>query len=172
VLDFVFSQPGWTLYELASRHDSALRRFGKTEEVFDAFNLPHKDAYLHLYAPEMGGHVYERRVIFKRSAVPNATFRIDSHGWGLIQLYLVGPRNGALKASHTNHNSEARARQWEPTYADEPDRVNDWDWRAVARTSSRVNRFIRSRASSKLGSRPILPCAYEASLRGIIQLTL
>jgi len=172
VLDFVFSQPGWTLYELASRHDSALRQFSTTEEVLDAFDLAHEDVYLHLYAPEMAGRVYEKRVLFTPNAVPHATYRHDSHGWGLIQLYFIGPRNGKLKASHTNHNSEARARRWEPTYADEPDRVNDWNWQAVTRTSSRLNRFIRSKGSPQLGSRPILPAAFEANLQGTIQLTM
>jgi hypothetical protein len=172
VLNFVFSQPGWTLYELASRHDSALRQFRSTEEVYNAFALPYLDAYFHLHAPEMGGRVYAKRVQFKPNAVPHAKFRHDSHGWGLIQLHLVGPRNGTLKASHTNHNSEARARRWEPTYADEPDRVADWDWQAVTRTSSRLNRYIRTKAPSKLGSRPILSGAFEASLQGTIQLTL
>jgi hypothetical protein len=172
VLEFVFSQPGWTLYELASRPDSPLRRFDSVEAVTEAFDLPNTNAYLHLYAQDMGGRVYEKRVVFNPTAVPGATFRFDSHGWGLLQLYFVAPRDRKLKASHTNHNSEVRARRWEPTYADEPDRVDDWDWKAVERTSARLNRFIRGVALSKVGSRPVLPAAHQANAQGSIQLVL
>jgi hypothetical protein len=172
VLDFVFSQPGWQLYELASQPDSALRQFATTEEVLDASDLPHRDVYLHLYAPEMGGGVYKKRLRFAPNAVPGATFRYDSHGWGLIQLYFGGLQDGQLKASHTNHNSEARARRWEPNGENKRDRVADWNWRVVTQISSRLNRFLRTKATSKLGSRPILPAAFEASQQGTVQLTM
>ena len=172
VLDFVFAQPGWILYELASRHDLPLRHFQSTRAVADAFDLSKHDVYLHLHARDMRGRVYEKRVDFNPGAVPGATGRYDSHGMGLIQLYFVAPRAGHLKASHTNHNTEARARRWEPTYADEPDRVDDWDWQAVARTSSRLNRFIRKTALSKFESRPILPAAHAACAEGALRVVL
>ena len=172
VLDFVFSQRGWALYELSSRPDSPLRKFDSTEAVTAVFDLPNTDVRFHLCAQEMGGRVREKRIVFKPGAVPGASFRFDSQGWGLVQLYFVAPRDGKLKASHTNHNSELRARRWEPTYADEPDRVDDWDWKAVERTSARLNRFIRGVALSKVGSRPVLPMAHRAHAQGSLQLML
>ena len=172
VLDFVFEQPSWILYELASRSDSPLRHFTTTEGIADAFDLANRDVYLNLYTPDMRGRVHETRITFNPDLVRDATYRYDSRGWGLIQLYLVAPRGAILKASHTNHMSEVGARRWELTNSDVPDRVDDWDWQAVQRTSARLNRFIRGVAPSKFGSRPILPAAHEGCARGHLQVTL
>ncbi len=163
IVRFVFSQDGWSLWELASRADSELRQFSTLDELLRAFDLSAESVHLQLHTPEMGGCVHAKRITFDPQSVPDATFRYDSSGWGLIQLYLIAPRNGRLGASHSNHNSERRARGWEPTYDDEPDRVDDWDWKAVSRISSGLNRFIRSQAVGKSGSRPVLPCAQAAA---------
>jgi hypothetical protein len=120
----------------------------------------------------MRGRVYEKRIVFNLGAVPGATFRYDARGWGLIQLYFVAQRDGKLKASHTNHQSETGARRWEPIFMDEPDRVDDWDWGGVQRTSASLNRFIRATAPSKFGSRPVLPSAHEARARGSLDVLL
>jgi hypothetical protein len=173
VLDFVFAQPGWSLVELASQHDRALRTFHATREVVDAFpTFSTLSASLHfnLYAEAMKGRVISRRIDFAPGAVPGATFRYDSEGWGLIQLYFGRLQDGRLSSSHTNHNSEVRARKWEPTFADRPDPVDAWNWSEVARASGRLNRFLRGAAAGKMHSRPVLRAAWEAQSRGAVQL--
>jgi hypothetical protein len=172
VLDFVFAQPGWRLVELASQHDRPLRTFHATREVLDGFpTFSELSTALHfqLYSEAMGGQVTSKRITFNPGAVPGATFRHDSKGWGLIQLYFGQLRAGRLSNCHTNHNSERRARNWEPTY---PllGPVDGWNWKEVTRTSSRLNRFLRRRAAGKLHSRPVLPIAWEAQNKGEVQL--
>lgn len=173
VLDFVFAQPGWSLVELASRHDQPLRTFHATSEVLHGFpsfmdlSIPE---HFHLYSEAMGGQVMSRRITFTPGAVPGATFRYDSHGWGLIQLYFGKLRDGRLSNCHTNHFSERGARKWEPTYADGPERVDAWNWREVSRTSGALNRFIRRTATGKLHSRPVLRAAWEAQAKGAVEL--
>lgn len=175
VLDFVFAQPGWRLIELASRHDQPLRTFRATRDVVEAFpTFPSLSSSLHfhLYAEAMAGTVGSKRITFKPGAVPGATFRYDSQGWGLIELYFGQLRGGNLSNCHTNHNSEQRARTWAPTYADDPamGEVDSWNWKEVSRTSSRLNRFLQGRAAGKLHSRPVLPAAWEAQSSGALQL--
>lgn len=167
---FVFSNASWQLLEAYSRCDQPLRTFDTAATALDALERNGRASFgLVLYAPEMGGRVEQRRITLNADAVPGATFRYSSEGWGLIHLQLEPARNGRLHASHTSHNTEKRARLWESTYP-ELTAVESWDWRAVSRVSSRLNRFIRSRAPSKSGSRPVLPVAHAAIGRGLITL--
>jgi hypothetical protein len=165
VLDFVFDQPGWMLVELASMPDQPLRSFESTRAVLDAYDLEQSDALLHLYAPELGGGIFERPITFRPGAVGAAKGRTSSEGWGLIQLYLSGGRDGLIRPSHTNHNSETRARSWEPMYPDLGP-VGAWDWPEVSRASGRLNRHIRRSAVQKSGSRVILPEAAARAAQG------
>ena len=98
-----------------------------------------------------------------------ATFRYDSRGWGLIQLYFGQLRNGRLSPCHTNHNSESRAKTWESTYRNLGS-ATKWDWKEVTRISGRLNRFIRGAAAAKEKSRPILRAAHEAQACGSLVL--
>jgi len=166
ILEFVFAQPGWTLVELASVPDQPLRRFYSADAFMDAHDVARDGALLQLYSPDMGGSIIERRIDFTPGAVGDAKGRTDSTGWGLIQLYLSGERDGRIGLSHTNHNSEARARQWEPISGDELGPVNAWDWTEVARISRRLNRHIRGLAVDKSGSRVILSNAAAGVARG------
>ena len=168
VLSFVFENPSWTLWELASRHDAPLRSFRDLATLNAAFELGAQDLYLQLHAPEMGGQVHSKRINFTPGAVKGASHRFDSSGRGLIQLYLVVPRDDTLSNCHTNHNSEKGARKWE--IPDDVDRVDDWDWQGVGRVSSRLNRFIRSIAVAKHGPRPVLPAAQALVESGQLKL--
>jgi hypothetical protein len=175
VLDFVFAQPGWSLLELASRHDQPLREFHATREVLDAyptFDLLETSLDFHLYCPSMGGQVFRRRIDFKAGAVPGATFRYDSEGWGLIQVYFGRVRAGRLSPCHTNHNSQRRAETWEPTSRGQLGPVAAWNWDEVVRVSGRLVRFVRGASVAKLGSRPILHAAQEARARGAVEFAL
>jgi hypothetical protein len=166
ILDFVFEQQGWTLVELASQPDHRLRRFDSTDAVLEAYDLTTSSAFLQLYTPALGGGIVERSVTFDKGAMGDAKGRVDSAGWGLIQLYLQGERDGRIGLSHSNHNSEARARSWEPAYRDELGTVSAWDWHEINRTSRQLNHHIRRIAVSKEGSRSILREALARVARG------
>jgi hypothetical protein len=162
ILDFIFNQPGWVLVEGSSRPDQPLRRFASRSEVDLAIELGVEDAYLALHAPSMRAPIVEQGITFKPGAVPGAYGRTNAGGWGLIQVYMISPRKNQIRPSHTGHNSEARARKWEPIYSHELGAVEAWDWREVERISSRLNRFIRHLAIGKERSRVILPAAAGA----------
>jgi hypothetical protein len=93
-------------------------------------------------------------------ATGGATSREAVTGWGLIQLYLGGLSQRGLVHSHTNHNSEARARKWSDTIGN-LGAVDAWDWKAVTSASRRLNARIRRHAVSKVGSRPVLEGAFR-----------
>jgi hypothetical protein len=157
LLDFIFAQPGWLLGERYSVPDQPLRRFHSTSEVLEAYDLSNSHALLFLYTPELGGSITERRIELRPGSMGAAKGRWEAQGWGLIDFQLEEERDGHIALSHTNHNSEARARRWEPGGD-----INSWNWAEVTRTSRRLNHYIRRISVSRSGSRVILP---EAATR-------
>jgi hypothetical protein len=166
ILEFVFEQPGWALVESASRPDRPLRHFDSARSVLAAFDLETEDAMLQLHAASTGGAIGEHRIVYRPQAVAGAGGRTDSEGWGLIQLDLRASPGGPIRPSHTNHNSEARARRWSATLDDRLGPVEAWGWREVERVSGRLNRFMRGYAATRAGSRAVLPVASLAVVAG------
>jgi hypothetical protein len=119
----------------------------------------------------MRGRIVKHRINFKSGSVAASRFRYDAEGWGLVQLYFGIMRDGRLSPSHTNHNSQKRARNWESLYK-RLGPVDAWNWSEVSRVSGRLNRFIKSLATGRQGSRPILPVAQEGVARAGIELAL
>ena len=172
VLDFIFEQPGWVLHELASEVDAPIRTFSSTQAVLATYPLCERSLYFQLYSAEMRGTVLHRKITFTPGAVPGASFRHNTDGWGLIQLYLgVLRADASLTACHTNHNSLKRALKWASTIPDQG-AVAAWDWAAVERTSRRLVRFIRKIAPSKQFTRPVLPAAHTAQAAGQVSCVL
>lgn len=165
ILDFVFSNPGWVLYESYSRPDQATRRFTSTDEILpNGVNLT-ESLQLQLYSPTMGGQPEQVRISLNPGAIPGASFRYRTAGWGLIQLLLESPRDKVLKASHTNHFSSKGAERWAPIRDNEPNKPGTWNWSEVRRISGRLVRFIKKCGVAKNGSRMVLPGAMAAIRR-------
>lgn len=166
VLDFVFRQDEWELHELSSEHDHSVRVFRSTRDVLAGCALGRGLCCFQLYSPEMAGRPIHRRIDLKPGAVPGATHRFSTEGWGLVQLYFGFMRPGAgLTHSHTNHNSLVRAEAWSP-HRSELGSPDEWDWAGVARVSGRLVRFIRKQGVAKFGPRPVLPGADRAVRAG------
>lgn len=164
LLAFVFGDTGCRVYEMASEPGQPLRQFQSVEQVLAAFELgvARAGVHLQLYSPAMGGTFHIKRIDFDPRRVKGPLYRYDGHGWGAIQLYFGGLRDGRIAASHTSHNSEKRARAWEATAAADLGPVDAWHWREVVRISRAINRHISKHALGKHGSRPILPAAWSA----------
>jgi hypothetical protein len=123
-----------------------------------------------LHAGSMGPPVRARRIDFIPGAVGDASGRWDAAGWGLIQLYFGHLDGRRLRPSHTNHNTEARARRWAGGDLADLGPVDAWDWREVARVSRRLIHRIRAMAVMTVGSRPVLPAAAQAVHGGRVDL--
>ncbi|MBB5204987.1 hypothetical protein HNQ51_002306 [Inhella inkyongensis] len=159
VLDFVFETGVFTVYEAYSRPEEELRVFNSTLELANAYSLGAcrgrgSSVLLQLHVEGSGPITIERFALNPRACNGKA-FRYRANGWGLIQLQLGGIGPKGLVASHTNHNSVARALSWESTYP-ELGPVSTWNWSAVQAASNKLNRFIRKLAVYKDGSRPVL----------------
>ncbi|MFG6105372.1 hypothetical protein U2F10_24165 [Leptothoe sp. EHU-05/26/07-4] len=125
ILEHLFETMPCRIFELASAFDTEITEFRSLSDVERRYQIndwsqgQHPTLYLQLYAEGADGKVsFRRDTLNPKAACKGATYRYSCHGWGLIQLYLESPRNGSLRHSHTNHNSETRARNWATTYTE------------------------------------------------------
>ncbi|MBK8344680.1 MAG: hypothetical protein IPL12_16140 [Bacteroidetes bacterium] len=85
------------------------------------------------------------------------TYRYSTDGWGLIQLYFGGIRNGELHQSHIGHFNEKGALKWEGTNKTNG-LVNLWDWTEIQVTSRKLKYYIHNKlAARKIDSIGVLP---------------
>lgn len=173
ILSWLFSDNSCRIYELASDFEKPLREFQAADEVLSQFARTHRGGeswsavHLQVYVIGSGPNFVPRRVSLDPRACDGATFRYAADGWGLVQLYLhTVEKSGALRNSHTNHNSEKRAKAWEATHS-ELGPIDSWDFKRISSFSSRLNRYIRGLGVAKIGSRTILPGALERVESGI-----
>lgn len=178
ILNWLFSEQSCRIFELASDFEKPLREFQATAEVLSQFARMHRtgepwsSVHLQVYVIGAGPEFVPRRVSLDPRFCDGATFRYSADGWGLVQLYLHSvEKSGALRNSHTNHNSEKRAKAWEATYS-ELGRIDSWDFKRISSFSSRLNRYIRSLGAATIGSRVILPSALDGVENGITLLPL
>jgi hypothetical protein len=165
----VFDLGVFRVFEAYSRPDSDLREFTTPEEVPDDPIGRHLMLYVRGSGPEPAAH----RIDLRPGALGDATFHYACEGLGLVQL-LFGNLFGSnefggdeLRWSHTNHNSEKRATKWAQTLPNlDP---SAWDWSAVTRASSKLNRVIRTMAVSKVGAHPVLPQAAQVITQAGLQ---
>lgn len=166
VLTHVFESGRFLVYEHYSPYEQELLEFRSHSEVRDRYPNVGRcggsahSVLLQLLVPGTGSLVRERISLNPKSCA-GATFRYAARGWGLVQLQLGGTGPKGLVASHTNHNSRARAMKWEVDYGETLGPAAAWDWPAIEKASRSLNRFISKVAVRKEGSRPVLP---EAAL--------
>ena len=164
VLDFVFAKCECQVFETYSPFDEELAEFTSVNEIMRRYSIGKCEnaapsVLLSLVPPSGRTLIANRRIDLKPGSVPGARFRHTLEGWGIISLHLGGVGPNGLVHSHTNHNSQERARAWSVTYPDwKP--VEAWNWAEVTRISNSLNTHIRKRLSvAKLGSRLVLPVA-------------
>jgi hypothetical protein len=167
ILRFIFEDMDCRVFEAYSRFDHDLREFSSLEELVNDAALKLGDCsnsklscFLMLWPFKASDQVRIRRIELDPAA-QLGKHRYAVEGWGLISLQFGGLAEMKLHPSHTNHNSETRARKWADTYTDMGD-PSDWNWNIVTNTSAKLNRRIRSLATTKIGSRLVLPAAKEA----------
>lgn len=162
ILDFIFSEGTCDVYESHSEAETPLQQFTSSEEVLAQFENTYSNGkkehsvHLQLYVKGSGPPFTPRRYSLNPERCDGATYRYSADGMGLVQLYIERCVDGVLLNSHTNRNSEKRAANWF-----DPDEIPLWDFKAVSRFSSRLNRQIRKLGVAKLGSQVVLPEASE-----------
>lgn len=161
VVGAVFETGLFRVFEADSQPGADLREFSAAADVPDC----RQGRSLMLFVSGSGPEPLASRIDLESDGSDAADFRYTCEGWGLIQLDYGGPWRGELRRSRTNHNTAKRADAWAATYPELGDPA-DWDWSAVTKASSRLNRAIRRLAVDTIGPRPVLPHAAELMARG------
>ena len=166
ILNWLFASKACMIYELASQFEKPLREFRSAEEVLDQFSRTYANGenwhtvHLQVNVVNASPPFVPKRVSLNPEKCGGATFRYAAEGLGLVQLYLAAPTPKGLNNSHTNHNSEKRAKAWAPIRSDMTD-FQLWDFKKISAFSASLNRQVKKLSAARIGSRPVLPGALE-----------
>jgi hypothetical protein len=173
ILEFLIEDGSCRIFEMYSPFGQRVKEFHNLTDFRARYDFRdwhlgcNESILLQLYAHDSSAKVAFERIELDPKRCQGATFRYKTVGWGLVQLYLEPVRRNKLHSSHTNHNSEKRARAWEET-SPELGPVARWNWKSVTSFSRRLNSFIRKLAVFKIGSRVVLPQADALRNQGVI----
>lgn len=160
VIDFLYSETDFRVYELYSAFGQDLREFKSFAELDAAFDIGQDkrghghSVLLSLWSPTVMSTPHITRVELDPKRCDGFAFRYTIGGWGAVQFYLGGLHEEVVTKSHFGHWAErgARARGY----------CSGVDWKALAKLSNRVRYHISNRlAVAKVPGRPVLPAAYR-----------
>jgi hypothetical protein len=177
VLSYVFKQSACRVFESYSPAGEEIAEFKSIDDLSARYPMgicrgSGPSVLLQLIPPSASVQFSIRRISLQPELCEGHTFRYAVEGWGLINLHLGGIGPQGLVNSHSNHNTEARARKWLETHR-ELGPIELCNWREITTISSALNRFIRIKlATYKLGSRPVLPEAAAAFATGLAPISV
>lgn len=164
LLNFIFNETDLKLFDLGSLYGQEISEYKSTEEIVSRFDLENGEkaaVTFQLWSSRFGGTIQFRKVNLNPKYCGGHTFRYSTEGWGLVQLYFSGQKDNTLYPSHIGHYNEKGALKWEQMHQTS-DRVDNWNWKEIERTSRQLKNRIHNRISSrKIGSYGVLPGADE-----------
>lgn len=170
VLDYIFNETDLQVFDLSSPYGQNICQYKSSNEIAVKFDLTNGDKFavtFQLWSPRHGGEPIFSKVALDPKRCNGHTFRYSTGGWGMIQLYLGGVKNGILSLSHIGHFGKKDASKWEGTNTRKGS-INDWEWEEVQATSKKLKQYIRRKlALQKLGTLDILPAAAKLQEQGI-----
>jgi len=170
ILDFIFKDTDLHVYDLSSAYGHEICQYKTVEEVSSKFDLDNGDKFAVTFGPWTPRHKGKplfRKIDLDPKRNYGHTFRYKTEGWGLIQLYFGGLKNGELNQSHIGHFNEKGALKCESTNTING-LVNFWDWTEIQVTSRKLKYQIHNKLSArKIGSIGVLSGADELKKKGI-----
>ncbi len=143
VVDEIFKLGEVTVKEASSSYDAVLREFPDSESLKADLNCSgvSRPFLYAIYYPDVGGHVYDRRIELIPEKCEGHTHRFSYAGWGLIQLQCRFHDDQSVEC-RIAVNSEVRASNWRETSPDMGDPAL-WDWKVVKSKAGRLTRLLR-----------------------------
>ncbi len=167
IVEFIWAETDFRIFETASRFGEPLREFRSVADIDAVARVgvcDRGDGLVHalqMWSPSVTKKLEIERIKLDPGACQGHTFRFNIRGAGLVQLYLGGAGERLLTKSHIGHNSETRARNW--------GHEDGIDWSALEKLSARLRYHVGRRlAVAKAPGRPVLPAAYELVEQGYL----
>lgn len=165
VLEFIFNETDLRIYDLASAYGHHVCEYKLIDEIVSKFDMEGSFLTFQLWSPRHGSQPTFRRIELNPKYCKGYTFRYNTEGFGLVQLYFDGVRNNQLSHSHIGHFNEKGAAKLE---SNPFDKTSNWDWNEIKKTSNKLKYHIHNKlAVSKMGSSGVLAGAKELQLNGI-----
>jgi hypothetical protein len=163
ILKFIFNETDLQIFDLYSALDQEMEEYRSLKEITNKFDLINGDKFactFHLWSPMFDGEVIFRRIDLDPKRCNGHTFRYATDGWGLIQLYFGGSKDGSLFNSHIGHFNKAGAlaREGIPEFMGKADQ---WNWKEIEKMSRKLKSHIHRSSIKKIGTFDILPGAQK-----------
>lgn len=171
ILDFIFTQTDLQVYDHYSPYGQEISVYKNTVEIAEKFDLENGGKFsvnFQLWSPRHKGAPLFRKVLLDPKRCNGHTFRYNTIGWGLIQLYFGGVSKNILCQSHIGHFNEKGALN-AGLYDIDVDKaaVSEWNWNEIQVTSRKLKYHIHNKLSvKKIGSVGVLPAAEEMLATG------
>lgn len=155
ILEFIFSESGWQLYDSYSECGEEIQKYTSIEQVESKIAIT---PLFVIYSPEFEGQLEMTKIELNPKYCKEHTYRYRTDGWGLIHIDFGLIRNNRLDDSRISHNSEKRANTWFPTYPElrSPDL---WNWKAIEKASRRIENRIKKISVEKYSLGFVMPNA-------------
>ena len=149
LLDYIFTETELQVFDLSSAYGEEVRQYRNSGEIRTALEGSGSNLTMfQLWAPQHLGKAAIRKIELDPRRCKGHTFRYETNGFGLIQLYLGGLSLAGLHRSYLGHFTEVGAAKSEGV-GPHPGRVMDWDWKAIRSTSGKLKRHLQSHLAVK-----------------------
>lgn len=160
ILTFIFTGTDLRIFDLSSPYEELIREYRTADEIdqqFDLQNGPDQLTTFQLWSPRFKAQPIFERIALDPKRCKGKTFRYLTGGWGMIQLYFGGIKNGILSHSHIGHFGYKGALGREDLGAAKLGKVDNWDWKEIEQTSRKLKYQIHEKLSvKKIDSRGVL----------------
>jgi len=169
ILNYIFEETDLQIFDLSSPYGQQVKQYKSTAEISSCFDLENTAGiYFQLWSPEFKAKPQFQKIDLNPQYCNGHTFRFETRGWGLIQLYFGGVANSVLKHSHIGHFNQKGALKWEGIDA-QKGKVDLWDWKAVQKKSDQLKYMLDKKMSVKrIGSYGVLAGAEQLEKQGVI----
>ena len=170
ILEFIFRETDLLVFDFSSEPEKEIVEYKNVDEIITKFNLVDGDKFavtFNLWSPKHKWKINFRKVVLNPKYCDGKTFRYETNGWGLIQLYFGGINRNGLNQSHIGHFNQ-RGALIKETENHLNGKILDWDWSEIEKSSRKLKYQIHNKlAIDKIGSVGILKAAREIENKGI-----
>lgn len=161
ILDFIFKETNWEIYDLSSENGGYIRKYKSIDEIETRIKVDKGTSHFQLYSSDFGGKVSMRKIALNPKQSNGHTFRYATEGLGLIQLYFGKMEDNKFEHSHIGHNSEKRAGSLSAANPNLND-ASQWNWKEIESASAKLMNKIKRLADARHNGYYVLPAAKEA----------
>ena len=172
LLNYLFAETDLRVYDLASEPGQEVCEYTSADDIIDKFESRYDGIFsptFQLWAPRFGSTAQFRRIELNPDSCGGHTFRYQTQGWGLIQLYFGREWKRELEYSHIGCFAEKNARLREAYDSLSLGKADEWDWEEINTVARKLKYLLHNKwAVDKIGSVGVLEGAAACEQEGYL----